>query len=104
MLIFKNSADYVDSCKTNREKIAAIEAIQNELLMTVMAKAGSNGDISQYSLNDGKTIIQTTYRTAKDVMASYEALEVVRLKLKQRITGRMIRLVDKDTFNGSGCH
>ena len=103
MLIFKNAGEYIGTCKTRKEQIAAIEAIQTQLLV-VAATAATNGDVSQYSLNDGKTIIQTTYRTVQDVMKSYEYLDTMLTKLRNQGAGRMIRLVDKDTFNGSGCH
>lgn len=103
MLIFKNAKEYVGSCSTLKEQISAIEAIRAALLLSAVDVVDNEG-ISQYSLNDGKTIIQTTYRNSESVMKSFDAWGVILNKLRNQKTGRMIRLVDKDTFNGSGCH
>jgi hypothetical protein len=103
VLIFKAASLYIGTCQSINDKITAIDAIQAALLITAM-KAAEGGDISQYSLNDGKTIIQTSYRTAKDIMESYESWEVIKNKLINRKQGRVQRLVDKGTFDGSGCH
>jgi hypothetical protein len=103
MFIFKTASEYIGSCTTLKERIAAIEAIQAGLLIAAQ-KAAENGDVSQYSLNDGKTIIATSYRDARSVMLAYDSWEIVKNKLINKKMGRMIRLVDKNTFDGSGCH
>lgn len=103
MLIFKNASAYIGSCSTIKEQIAAIEAIRAALLVAAVEVVANEG-ISQYSLNDGKTIIQTTYRSTESVMKSFDAWGVILNKLRNQKAGRMIRLVDKDTFDGSGCH
>jgi hypothetical protein len=101
MIVYSKASEYIASCTTVRARIAAIEAIQEALLITGL-KAAENGDISQYSLNDGQTIIQTTYRTAGDIQKSYMSFETMKQLLINQLRGRMIRLVDRKNFRGYG--
>lgn len=102
MVIYSSADLYIESCTTLRAKIAAIDTIQTALLTTAL-KAASKGAISQYSLNDGQTIISATYRNAKEVTASYEAFEAIKQMFINRLNGRSIRLVDGKNFTGNGC-
>lgn len=102
MVIYDSAAIFVESCKTLADKIAAIEAIQDALLSQAL-KAASKGPISQYSLNDGQTIINATYRNAKEINDSYMAFETLKQMLINRLNGRSFRLVDKQNFIGNGC-
>lgn len=103
MLIFKNAAAYIGTCKSIKDKIAAIENVQNALMTTALA-AVEKGDISQYTLNDGQTIITTTYRNSTEIINAYNGFEAIKNKLRNQLNGRMIRLVDHKTFNGYGSH
>jgi len=102
MFIYKTASEFVGTCKSIKDKIAAIEAIQAALLIVAQQVAENNSDISQYSLNDGKTIISTSYRDASSVMKAYDSWNIIKNKLVNQKMGRMTRLVDKETFNG--CH
>ncbi len=101
MAIYTSADVYVDSKTSLRAKIAAIEEIQAALLTSAL-KAAAKGAISQYSLNDGQTIIQTTYRNSKEIEASYNAFERIRQMYLNRLNGRRIRLVDSKNFP-NGC-
>lgn len=98
MYVFKSGSEYVQSCKTVKEQIAAINAIITALLV-VAIKAAENGDISQYSLDNGQTVISTTYRNAADVAASIDRWRKLRNTIVNEKVGRgMVRLVDSKNF------
>lgn len=99
-MVYESADLYIASCCGNEAKIAAIEAIQDALLTTAL-KAASKASISQYSLNDGQTIIQTTYRNSKEIQDSYMAFEAIKQMYINRCIGRVVRLVDsKSITNG----
>lgn len=103
MVIFKSASEYIGSCASLAAKIAALNAIQEALLTTAM-RAVEQGDISQYSLNDGQVIISTTYRNSKEITEAYQAFERIKQMFINQKNGRMVRLVDSKTFNGNGTH
>lgn len=97
MLTFDSSSIYVTSATTLREKLTRVNAIITAL-EDVALKAAANGDVSQYSLDDGQVKIMTTYRTAEDVAKSIQAFEVIRQRYINQLNGRMVRLVDSKNF------
>jgi hypothetical protein len=97
MAIYDSAAIYIESATTIEAKIIAIEAIQAALLSTAL-KAASQGNISEYQLNDGQTIIKTVYRNAKEIQASYDAFEVIKQRLINSLNGRVMRLMDSKNF------
>lgn len=99
MPIFSSAFTYLESCTTIQSKIAAIDAIIDALLIT-MAKAATKENFSQYSLNDGQTIINASYRSVKDIELSIEGLDRLKQMYLNRLNGRMVRLVDSKAFPG----
>jgi hypothetical protein len=96
--VYFDSADlYLESCTTNRQKIAALDAIIDALMLTA-AKAAGTANLKEYSLNNGQTIVRTMYNTMADVMAGIKAFETLRQMYINRINGRMVRLVDQSNF------
>ena len=99
--VFSSADVYVESCKSLKSKVQAIEAIISAL-MTQALKAAAKGPVSQYSLNDGQTIINCSYRNASDVAKSIKEFETIKQMYLNQINGRMIRLVDgKNFINGN---
>lgn len=96
-IIYLKASAYVESCSTIKAKIAALNAIQDALLTTAM-KAVETGHITQYSLNDGQTIIQETYRSAKEITEAYNGFETIKQMYINRLGGRMTRLVHNTNF------
>ena len=105
-MIYKCAKDYVGTCAGNDAKILAIEAIQMALLEQALAGIESsitNGEsISQYSLNDGQTIISASYRSAAEIKKDYENWEYIKNMLRNNRHGRMVRLVDQKSFYHNG--
>lgn len=101
-MVYFDSADlYIEDKATMAEKITAIEAVQTALLSTAL-KAAATGNMTEYMLNDGQTIIKTVYRSPSAVMDSYNAFEQLRQIYINRINGRMVRLVDRENFPRNG--
>lgn len=97
MVIYSSADKYIESCTTVRAKIAAIEAIQAALLSSAL-KAAAKGSVSQYSLNDGQTIISATYRNASEIHKSWRAFESIKQIYVNQLNGRGVRLVDGKNF------
>lgn len=103
MITYNSSSHYLQSCTSIQAKITAIDAIVEALLLTA-AKAAANDDIDEYWLNDGQTVIKTRYKGTASVMRSIEAFERLRVYYTNRLTGRMVRLVDTKNFTGNGSY
>jgi hypothetical protein len=96
--MYKTAGAYLETCASREAKIAALNEIQNALITTAM-KAVQNGHISQYSMNNGQTIIQETYRSPAEVMEAYNKIEQIKQMLVNQGT-RVVRLLDLRSFNG----
>lgn len=94
---YTSAGIYIRSKTTLLAKIAACEAIMDTLLTTVVT-AAENNDVDEYWLDDGQTKIKTKYRSSKEVMESYEAVERVRQIYVNRYNGRSVRLIPGKNF------
>ncbi|NCX55590.1 MAG: hypothetical protein EBW87_00105 [Burkholderiaceae bacterium] len=101
MNIYKSEQLYIESRTSVRAKIQAISEIQDALLTTALRAVGK-GEISQYTLNSGQTIITTTYRNPDQIQQAYEGFERIKQMLIQKLNGRVFRLVDGKNFTGNG--
>jgi len=99
MVYYDSAYKYIDCASDLRGKIARIEAIITALETTAL-KAAANDNISEYSLNDGQTVIRTVYKSAQDVLNSIMAFEKIRQMYMNRLNGRVMRLVDGKNFTG----
>lgn len=98
-MVFLSFSDYIQSCTTAKAQIAAIDEIISKLI--VSAAAAAEGEhITQYSLNDGQTIISTTKRSAAQIQQSIIAFRRLRNDIVSDKTGRIYRLVDGKNFTG----
>lgn len=93
MLYFDSEGLYIESLTSKLAKLTAIENIQASLLTTAL-KAVGTGNMSEYMLNDGQTIIKTVYRDASAIYAAYDNFEKIRQRMINQINGRIVRLVD----------
>lgn len=98
MIYFESAEQYV-SCGTSiRDKIRRINEIQ-EALETSALKAAAQGNITEYSLDDGQTKIRTVYRNASEIAASINAFETIKQRYINKLIGRGVRLMDGKNFN-----
>jgi hypothetical protein len=96
--VYFDSADvYIQCASTLQDKITRIDAIITALEDTAL-KAAANDNISEYSLNDGQTVIRTVYKGADAVLNSIMAFERIRQMYVNRLNGRVFRLVDSKNF------
>lgn len=101
MATYYDSADiYIESASSLRDKIQRIDQVIDGLISNAL-KAASNDNIEEYSLNDGQTIIRTTYRGAEAVQKSINAFESIKQMYVNRLNGRSFRLVDSKSISGS---
>lgn len=101
MAVYYKSADiYIESATSLCDKINRIDQVIDALLSNAL-KAAANDDIEEYSLNDGQTIIRTSYRGAEAVQKSINAFEGIKQMYINRVNGRVFRLVDSKSISGS---
>lgn len=98
MPIFETAGLYIASKKSAQEKITAIDQIIDSLLICAADQA-SKGNIEEYNLNDGQTIIRTRYRSMEAIMASIQSFETLKNYYASQINGNMVRLTDRSNFN-----
>ena len=99
MTTFEKATDYIASCTTTTARIAAVEAIITQLLVSAATLAES-GHIDEYWLNDGQVQIRCKYRSMVDLERSVLAFRRLAIMFRNDKTGRVTRLVDASNFNG----
>lgn len=97
MVIYDSAKIYIQSCKTAKEKIVALEAIIDALLLSALDAASSAG-IDEYSLDDGQTKIKTKYRSVTAIKEAIDGFTTLKNMYISQINGRHIRLVSSDSF------
>jgi len=97
-MIYYDSADiYIESATSTRDKIIRIKAIITALENSAL-KAAANGNISEYSLDDGQTKIRTAYRNPAEVANSITAFDTILQRYINKLNPRIVRLVDHKNF------
>lgn len=102
MQYYSDPYKYIESCTEIAAKITAIDQIIEQLLLSAV-KAAAGENITQYTLNDGQTIISTTKRSSASIEQSISAFQKLRNYYMNKATGRVFRLVDVKNLNGRGC-
>lgn len=105
MAVYNSYIDFLAIKTGAAAKITAIDAIIDALLLTVL-KAVEKGNVSEYMLNDGQSIIKTVYRSPIQVTETIEALRMVRQQYMNDITGRVHRAASGDNVRNwrRGCN
>lgn len=98
MATFDSASIYIDSATTLQAKIVRINAIITALETTAL-KAAETGNVTEYSLDDGQTKINTMYRSPIEVQKSIDAFESIKQRYVNQLNGRVVRLVDSKNFN-----
>jgi hypothetical protein len=84
MVTYNDAGIFLDTCKSLEEKIIAIDLIIDALLLTA-AKAAAGDNISEYSLNDGQTIIKTVYKSSASIQQSIKDFESLKVMYQNRL-------------------
>ena len=83
-MIYFDSADiYIESAISVKDKITRIKAVITALETSAL-KAAANGNISEYSLDDGQTKIKTVYRNPTEVANSIQSFKKNKLRYYTR--------------------
>lgn len=106
MVIYKTCDEYlasvigqesVGTMTFYRRRIMALNLIIDALMMQAAAAAGT-ANISQYSLNDGQTIISTTYKGPDAITKAIMQYETLKNLYLNKMNGRAMRMVDSKSF------
>lgn len=100
-VLYSSCKAYIESRTTLRDRIKALDALIDAMLLTSAGSAGK-ANLTQFSLNDGQTIVNTTYRSMKDLVEDMKALETLKQMYVNRLMGRGTRMVDSKNFPGYG--
>lgn len=94
-----DSADlYIESATSLKDKVAKIDIVITALLATA-AKSAANAHITSYSIDNGQTKINAEYAGTAAVFESIKGFETLREYYKQKINGRVFRMMDGKNFN-----
>lgn len=97
---YDTAAIYIDSANSIADRIQRIDTIIDALLTNALVAAGKDR-IEEWSLNDGQTIIREKYRSSVDIQKAIMAFEQIKQVYVNRCNGRMTRLKDGKSINGS---
>lgn len=97
MVEYNRASLYLETKSSIREKIIAIDAIIDALLVSA-ADAASNEGITEYWLDDGQTKIKTVYRSSESIFKGITAFQRLRQIYVNRLNGRVSRLVPSKSF------
>ena len=77
-------------------RMKAVRAAMEDALLT----GAGMGDIQQYTLNDGQTIINATQRDPKEIMKTITGLDYLISRLETQINGRVTSTVNNKMLMG----
>ena len=93
---------YVIDSTDLKSKYDRIQAIISALIDQQILMVGKSGVVS-YSLNDGQTVISTTYRNSADIAKAIQDYERISNTILSQITGsRVKRLADAQSIQSNG--
>lgn len=91
-----NNTSLISSTKIE-ERIVAIDEIIDALLNVALTTV-NQGNIAEYELDTGQTRNRVKYNTSESVMAAIDMYENLRQRYVNKITPRMVRLMDQKNF------
>jgi hypothetical protein len=90
-VIYSSEIEYVQEAQDLRDKIKRVDKIINKLFDAGL-NAAANQDISSYSLDDGQTSINTSYRTAEECLKAAKQFESFKESYINKLNGHFISL------------
>lgn len=95
MIIYDSAKIYIESKSSLIDKIKAIDSVI-AALTTGMLDVAANGGISSYSLDNGQTKINQTYRDPESITRSIKAfMSIKNIYLSDLNKDRKMRMVDE---------
>lgn len=98
MITYVNVDANFESATTIKAKITKIDAIILSLMDTAL-KSVLNGDTVEYTLDTGQTKIRKVFSSTASVTKAIADYEKLRQMYVNKISSRVIRLVDSKNFN-----
>jgi hypothetical protein len=99
VLYYKLDANF-ESCASVKEKIAKIDAIIDALFTTALNSV-TNGDTVEYTLDTGQSKIHKVFSSTKSVTDAIKSYETIRTMYVNKLSDRVVRLVDSKNLNGN---
>lgn len=96
--VYETEQELLSLCPTLEAKVAKIDLIISAL-EDVMINSAANRETGSYSLDDGQTKINRTFRSSKEIADSIEAFMRIRNIYVRRITGGRVQLINLDRIN-----
>lgn len=97
MPYYENSAIYLDSATTLRDKISKMNQIISGL-ENLSITAAATGNFSEYSVDNGQSKIRTVYRSLSEIANAITAYEKIRQRYINKLNGSNVRLIDGKNF------
>lgn len=92
---------YIIDSTSLKERYDRINNIINQLELQQISLISNSGIVS-YSLDDGQTKIQTSYRSADQIAEAIRQYEKIKNRIADQITGsRIVRLADAGTIQSN---
>jgi hypothetical protein len=90
---------YINCSQGVKDEITRIDAVITAL-QDAQLKGALNGEVSEYSLDDGQTKIKQVFNSYEGLSKAVLALETRKKSLiNENCLGRVMTLRDKDSFN-----
>lgn len=89
------------TCADIKSKIIKIDAILDSLFETALSSV-ANGDTVEYTLDTGQSKIHKVFATTASVTQAIKDYETLRAMYAQKLTSRVVRLVDSKSLPNYG--
>lgn len=102
-LVYSSAAQYFAETNDDlKAQIARMIAVRNAMTAALLNAAGL-GDVQEYLLNDGQTIIKSVQRSPEQITKSINSIDYVIKRLERQINGSSSQLIDGKNLNYFSC-
>lgn len=101
-IIFPSIKQYLTNARDLKERIVRLEQLIDAMILSTLNTIDSpdyNPNVSQYRLNDGQMIVETTYKSNSDVLGAIKELEKVKQLYMNQYNGRVMTSRDIRSLN-----
>jgi len=88
-----NINDILESEISLKAQLDMIRQLKTQMI-TTLTNGVLKGNIQEYQLNDGQSIVRTQYRSMTDLFNGYKGLEIIENTLIAKLTGRQTNLIN----------
>lgn len=86
---------YLSSKRSIQDKINALDTLINAMILRTTQGVNEEGvTIDQYMMDNGQTKIQTSYRSVDSILKGINALDLIKTRYENQLSGRCVVLRD----------